>query len=314
MNTLAFFTPFITIFALIGLGALVAHLRIIDEHGASQLVSLVVNVTLPVAIFMAVVSEMTPAMLASAPLVVLLAVVVGFCMWLLARALSRPLGLRPDQAGVYAFAAACSNSGFLGLPLVMVVFGPIAAVTATMADFAVTINIFTFAVAGLDQSGKRLDLRLLVKNLLNPLFLALVVAVLWSLTGVKLPSVATDVLRRVGDSTTPLGMIALGHMLKTGWGKARFRVLPLGVLGGIRLVVAPLLMLLLVWLLPMTPEAKAISVLEVGMPPALLTAVLARQYGADHHLGLAVSLLTTVASLVTLPLLAFGVRWLFGLG
>lgn len=48
------------------------------------------------------------------------------------------------------------------------------------------------------------------------------------------------------------------------------------------------------------------------MPTAMLTAILAQQYGVDHALGVRLAVGTTLASLVTLPPLILGVLWLFG--
>jgi len=316
LDIIAFSESFLTLFALIGLGALVARLDIVDEHGASQLSALVVNVTLPAAIFVSVATEMSPDLLAAAPLVVLLGVGLGVLTYSLGRLISRKLDLSAGRRGVYAMATSCTNTGFLGIALVNAVIGPAAVVTAVLSDFATTINLFTFGVAGLGRAGKRLNPRLLLRNLCNPMFLALVLAVGWSALGLHLPSTLERLMRLVGDATTPLAMIALGHMLYASRRGPTFPPIQTGLIGVIRLVLAPLLLLAVVWCLPMTPETKAVCVLQAGMPTAMLTPILAQQYGdgADHRFGLSAAMVTTTASLLTLPLLTFLVRWLFGLG
>jgi predicted permease len=75
-------------------------------------------------------------------------------------------------------------------------------------------------------------------------------------------------LRRAGETARPL-------------------VRAVGVLAGLRLLLAPALMLAAVRLLAMPAEAEAVCLLQAGMPTAMLTAIFAQQYGLDHRFGLA---------------------------
>ena len=152
MDIVAFLEPFLILFSLVGLGALVAHLHIMGQKGVEQTSSLVLNVTLPAVIFVTVAVEMSPQMLTSVPLVVGLGVGLGVVNYTLGLLASRVLRMGARRRGVFAFAASCTNTGFLGIPLVGAVFGPVAAVTAFLFDFATTINVFTFGVAGLESS------------------------------------------------------------------------------------------------------------------------------------------------------------------
>ena len=308
----AFLQPFLVLFSLIAVGALVARLGILDGHGVAQLSALVVNVTLPAAIFVAVAADLSLDVLASTPLVVALGVGLGAATWGLGRLAGGALGLGPDQRPVYAFAAGCTNTGFLGIPLAGALLGPTALVAAVLYDFSTTINVFTFGVAGLERSASRLHLGRLLRNLLNPMFLALVLGVAWAVAGLPLRGALHEVLALTGNATTPLAMIALGHMLYASRRQAAAPGRALGVLSAIRLLLAPAAMLGAVWVLPLSAELRAVCVLQAGLPTAMLTAILAQQYGVDHALGVRLAVGTTLASLVTLPPLILGVLWLFG--
>jgi predicted permease len=311
LNLSTFLEPFIVLFGLIAVGALVARLRILDGRGVSQISSLVVNVTLPAAIFLAVAAELSLEVLRAAPLVVALGVGLGVLTWGLGRLTGGALGLGPGRRPVFSFAAGCGNTGFLGIPLVAALLGPGALVAAVLYDFGTTINIFTFGVAGLDRSASRLHLGRLVRNLLNPMFLALVIGVAWAVGRVPLPGALREALEITGDATTPLAMFALGHMLYA----ARREAAPgrdLAVLAAIRLVLAPALMLGAVWALPLPDALRAVCVLQAGMPTAMLTALLAQQYEVDAAYGVQAAVGTTLASLATIPLVALGVGALWG--
>lgn len=314
MTLLTFAEPFLVLFALIGVGALVARLKIMDREGVAHVSALVVNITLPAAIFSAVATDLSLEALTSVPLILALGVGLGAATWGLGHLVARRLALDDARRPVYAFAAGCTNTGFLGIPLAGALLGPGALVTAVLYDFTTTINIFTFGVAALDRSSSRLALGRLLRNLLNPMFLALVFGVGWAATGLRLPSPLERLLSLTGNATTPLAMMALGHMLYSARGEAPVPVAQWMSLSAIRLALAPLLMLGAVWWLPLPEEAKAVCVLQAAMPTAMLTAILAQQYGADHHFGVRAAFATTVLSLGSLPLVAWGVARAFGGG
>jgi len=312
VNLLAFAEPFVALFMLIGIGALAARLGILHQDGVADLSALVVNVTLPASIFAAVAQDLSPAALASAPLVIALGVGLGAATWGLGQAAGRLHRLDDVRQPVYAFAAGCSNTGFLGIPLVSALLGPTALLTAVLYDFSTTIIIFTLGVAGLGRQSARLSFRGLLRNLLNPMFLALVFGVAWAATGMRLPSAVSRVLRLTGDATTPLAMIALGHMLYGARNEPPVPTAQLASLSAIRLLVAPLLMAGACTLLPLANEVRAVCVLQAGMPTAMLTAILAQQYGVDAHFGVRSAFATTLLALATLPLVMFGLTQLYG--
>ena len=313
LNAIEFLQPFLVLFGLIALGSFIAHLQILDIRTVQQISRLVVDVTLPAAILVAVATELTIDMLRAAPLVVLSGVALGLTTYALGLGMARLTHQPPPRRGVMAFACGCSNTGFLGIPLVGAVFGPAAAVLAVLIDFATTINIFTFGVAGLDRAETRIDVRRLILNLLNPMFLALVLGVGWSALGWGLPSPVTALLRVVGDTTTPLAMIVLGHMLYSARERVQAAARYIGPVALIRLVIAPALMVAAISLGPgallrLPAETQAVIVLQAAMPTAMLTPVLAQQYDADVPYGVSAAVLTTLIAMITLPLIALGTR------
>ena len=68
---------------------------------------------------------------------------------------------------------------------------------------------------------------------------------------------------------------------------------------------------LFAWLLPLTVELKRVLVVQAAMPSAVFTIVVARHYGGHAPTAVQVVLATTVASLLSAPLvLAWGIQWL----
>ena len=80
----------------------------------------------------------------------------------------------------------------------------------------------------------------------------------------------------------------------------------------IRLVCFPLCYFGLIWLIPMTLELKQVMLVEAAQPAAMLPIVLARMYNQSAEIAYIVVLVTSVMSLITMPLwIHFGTLMLF---
>ncbi|MBR2313883.1 MAG: AEC family transporter, partial [Akkermansia sp.] len=114
----------------------------------------------------------------------------------------------------------------------------------------------------------------------------------------------------IGAVSTPICLIVFGCSLfdltrNFTW---QPRMLVAGVVT--RLMLAPALILLLAWLLPVDPLMKRIMVIQSAIPSAVIPVILAKRFGGVPEVGTQVLLATTLCSFVTLPIwLALGSRF-----
>ena len=69
-----------------------------------------------------------------------------------------------------------------------------------------------------------------------------------------------------------------------------------------RLVVAPALILLVAWALPVDPLIKRIMVIESAIPSAVVPVIIAKRFGGRPEVGTQILLATTICSFLTLPI------------
>lgn len=111
----------------------------------------------------------------------------------------------------------------------------------------------------------------------------------------------------IGSVATPICLILFGCSMydlsrNFSW---QPRMLVSGLLT--RLVLAPALILLLAWILPVDPLIKRIMVIQSAIPSAVIPVILAKRYGGRPEVGTQILLTTTVCSFLTLPVwLALG--------
>ncbi|MBC7189511.1 AEC family transporter [Candidatus Aerophobetes bacterium] len=169
-------------------------------------------------------------------------------------------------------------------------------------DFGCTIVMWTFGIQVISShhaGNLRGDI---IKNMLNPGILALIAGVAVIMTNFVLPGVFMEVCDLLGSITIPMALIATGSFLweagTSQWIKWHILI---AVVAG-KLVCLPLLVILLLFLFELPALMEKIIILQAAMPSMVLSSVLAERYGADSALAASGVFLTTLVSMLTVPL------------
>lgn len=220
-------------------------------------------------------------------------------MWLAARALR----FTATQTGALLLAAAFPNVTYLGLPVLEATFGTWARSVAIQYDlFATTPLLLSVGIMLAAFYGRRGQMENPLLALLKvPPIWAAAVAVGLNLGGVPMSSWMSDWLGRMAIGVAPLMLIALGLGLKLDAVSLPnlLRVTPVIL---IQLLLVPLLLWPLASLLGLRGDWLVAFVLEAAMPAMVLGLVLCDRFGLDTGLYASAVTITTVLSLVTLPM------------
>jgi malonate transporter and related proteins len=299
------------VFAVIAVGAVAGRFERFGERTATVLNDLVYWIALPALIFTSVAEADLSAgvpwsALAGSVAVVLLAYGLG---WAAARLVRRPA----LEAHAVGLVAGWGNVGYLGIPLTVAVLGPATAFAASLTSTlhtALAISVFLVAVTlggrGRGEDGAvPLPLLLARRVLGNPVVLAIAAGVAVALLRVPLPRPVATTIEMLGDLAAPGGLFALGILLRGAVGalrESRAQWIPIGAAVAVKLVAMPALALGAVALLDVPAPWAAVLVLMAALPDAATVFVLTAQYRTWYRESTAVVVLTTVLSLVTLPL------------
>ena len=162
--------------------------------------------------------------------------------------------------------------------------------------------VFTIGVYAIRRDPSYISLRAAV---LNPTTLSTLVALPLYLLKIRLPESLNGALSLLGKTTTPLCMIVLGMRLASVELKRLFsRPFVYGVCA-MKLIVYPLVAYGIVLLIPGLDETFRDCMLVLSAAPsAAVILSLAELHRCEQELSANVVLLTTLASIVTLPLLS----------
>ena len=212
--------------------------------------------------------------------------------------------------GALVLAAGWPNATYLGLPVLEETLGPWARSVAIQYDlFACTPLLLSVGILLARAHGEKGDdespLRALFR--VPPLWAALV-GVALNLAGVPLHPWFAGVLEKLALTVPPLMLVALGMGLRWDTLRADRLLLIVPVLL-IRLLLLPAVAWALVAWGGLSADLQAAITLEAAMPTMVLGVVLCDRYGLDAGLYAATVFISTLLSLITLPLW-FG--WLTG--
>lgn len=204
-----------------------------------------------------------------------------------------------------SIASVMGNVGFFGMPVVRALFpaNPEAAVYSCVFNVSLNILAWTVGVFTLTGDRKYISFR---AAFLNPTVIAVSVGlVLYLLEANRwLPRLFQDGFRTVGAMSTPLCMVILGIRLATINLKELFTAPLVWLISAGKLLVFPLFCYALVLPFPLDPVFKGSILILAGTPCASILLNLAEMFHNGQELAAKCALLTTLLSVLTIPLLS----------
>lgn len=205
-----------------------------------------------------------------------------------------------ERGSVLRYGTMIPNAGFAGISLMRDAYGPMGAFYSSMFVIPIRACIWSIGVALFSSGAEPHRVR---KILLNPCLVAVYIGLIRLITHFSLPAFLDHAISSIGECCTSVSMIFIGGVLADTnirglFSRELFR------LALLRLIVLPGLTLLLLRLLGFNAMMTATAVVLMGMPVAATTTVLAARYGADAGFAAQSMLVTTVLSLITIPLWA----------
>jgi predicted permease len=303
---LVIFAKIFSVFSISLIGYVANKIKWLPIESAKYLSMLLINIASPcLVVYSMSQQELNPETVSSviqvAALMLAAMSVVAVFSWFAVRVMKAPAA---DQ-GVYQAALTLTNSGFMGFPLALAVFGEKGLFLMIIANAVFTLFTYSIGVLML-ISGKeeKLTPKTVLKSMVSIPVVASVIGLLIFAFRIPLPSLLMSFLDTVGAITIPLSMIIIGIQL------AESRVSEVltnkQIYGSVvlRLAVIPLLLFGIFSMLPTNPFVLCIVIFAMSMPSAAVTPVLAEIHDVNAKLAAQIVFITTMVSLGSIPVAA----------
>lgn len=226
--------------------------------------------------------------------------------YLLGIAVSNLLRVPKGRKGIFRSVFFTSNTIFIGLAVNLALFGEQSTPYVLLYYVANTTFFWTLGNYEIRRDGEHGESCAAFtlqsfKQVLSPALGGFLLGVILILANLPLPAFVMDSSKYIGQLTTPLAMLFIGIVLYS----IRLKEIRLDrdilVLLAARFLICPLTVVLLERFIPLPALMAKVFVIQSAMPAMTSTGVVAKEYGADYAFGTLVTAVTTVCSMVVIP-------------
>lgn len=294
----------IVLFLVMLVGFLAYKKNYINDNASKKLSSIVVNIANPALILSSVLSMDNT--ITGKDLMTTVVIAIAVFAGLLIISIFIPIIFRVEKqsAGAYQVMTVFSNIGFMGFPIISSVYGSSALLYATLFLIPYNILIYTYGIHTMKAGKKEGKEKLKIGQILNIGVIACILAILLFIFHVKLPEFLGSVITMLSNLTAPLSMMVIGaSMAVIDWKKllSDYRLLLFSLF---KLFVLPIIGTLIVKQVISNEVICGVTMVMLATPVGSMTAMLAQEYNGDYELASKGVMLSTLLSVVTLPIVS----------
>lgn len=300
MDIMVVFQTMLKLFLLLILGFVLFKCHIFDEYTNKKISALIVNVASPMLIISSI-----AGVEGSNKSIVFLMIGAGILMYIsfiiLGKIINRIFPFPKKDWPVYECMVVFANTGFMGYPVLLDVFGQEAVFYASLIHMAFNFFVYTYAIMCLTK-GDDSEFKLNFKQLLTPGIILIFVGIFIYLFDIQLPSVLMDTINSVGSLTAPLSMMMIGSSLAVYPIKDSFTDWRSYVFAFVRLMIVPFVTMIMCRLLHIDAYYANITIITNAMPVGSMVLMLATQYNANVKIVTRNIIVSTLLSVITIPI------------
>jgi predicted permease len=314
LDTGTILTQILVLFILAGIGFVSGKTGYLPDKAGSVVSKLVMRVTMPALILSKMMSaEFSADNYFDGLKLVVVALVSLLLIFAVTRPFTKLMKIPEKSKNVYCMQALFGNVIFFAFPLFQALFGDIGVLYALFFNIGNDILLWTLGVylAG-KHKGKGFGNAL--KHIFNANMIMFIIGLVLVLTKWNLRfqgGVIYQTADMIGKVTSPLSMIFVGLVIAgskgifKNFGKKMFSVVLALQKQLIVPIIAGLLMLVAVKEGVISKTVMMIAVMQLAMPVGTLTVSIAAEYDSDYEMAADSVFVSTLLSIITLPLIAY---------
>lgn len=307
----------LAIFLLIAAGYFVGKIKVLPAGADKTLNILLIQIITPCMILSSITSKeltddtftATIQTLVGAALFFILAGIVGF---LFSKYILR---IRPDsEVGVWAYSFGSVNTGFMGFPVTLALFGQDIFYLIVMHNVVLTVYLYSAGPSMIKIGEKHSEtasvfseqnrLKAFFKSFANPNAVASLIALIMLFCGLHLPTTLFESVKTLGDATIPLSMLLVGIQLSESDLLSIIKNGKILAFSLVKMLLLPVLVFLCVNWLPLSAYVKTALIFAAVFPSAVATAPVCAMEGKGSLTAAKLIAITTLLSVGTIPLFA----------
>lgn len=295
----------IELFLIIACGYVLYKRNILSRDVDQHLSKMILNLTMPSLILYSVLIQSSSRDLVRVGQIFLISVLMYLLLPAISFLLVKILKVPDAQQGIYLCMNTYSNVGFMGFPVISALYGDEAILYAAIQNIVFNLSAYTCGILMVcRKTGNASQEQFSLKELfLSPGMLGTALAMLFYFFPVSLPSPVLGAMGSIGNLTSPVAMLLIGANLAEVPPKELLSDTRLYLFALLKQLALPLLAWPLLNILVSDTYIKGILMILLLMPTGNTVVLFANRYHLDDRLAVKGVFITTVLSIITIPLL-----------
>lgn len=293
----------IVLFIFMGIGFYCGKKGFISNSSAKTLSFIVVNIANPAMILNAGLSDEASIQGKELAFMFILAIGVFAFLILLGYIIPPILRVPAEDIGPYKVMIIFNNIGFMGFPILQAAYGPQSLLYASLFLFPFNILIYTYGIACMGKNSQEKESFDLSKAV-NVGTIACAVSLIIYIFGIPVPDFLKTTASSLSSLTGPLSMMVIGQSMINMKAKEMFGDIRLFIFSLIKLVAVPVVGIMILKLFITDELILNVCYIMLATPVASMAAMLAQQFDGDYKLASKGVALTTILSVITIPLVS----------
>lgn len=288
-------------FIMIIMGYTLVKLKIVKSEDSKVLSMVCLYLIMPCVIINSFLIDFTPEKLKGLGLAVGVAIVIHFVAWIFIKILGKVLNFNPVEKASVMY----SNAANMVIPVVMSVLGD-EWVLYSSAFVSVQLVLLWTHCKSMLSNEKGFELKKIYTNI-N--LIAIFIGILLFITKIHIPSVLQGTLKSVGGTVAPISMIITGMIMAGAELKKVFSNGRIYLVLFFRMIFFPFIVFLIIYFTGITKVIDngamilLVTFIATITPTASSITQMAQVYGNNEQYAGAINIMTTVASIITMPIM-----------
>lgn len=310
MNALIILQRMLVLFAMMMIGYFCYKKDWIDENAYGKLSKIVVNIMNPMLIINGVLNKNAGSDYRKI-IINLVLMVIYFAILIAASfPVAKLLRVKVSENYLYRLMLIFSNVGFMGIPVISSLYGETCTLYIAFYILGYNLLLYTYGLYLVarsveEENGTGKQRRgIQWKRMLNAGVVACIVAIFIFAGNIHVSSSVESFVSYIGNSAVPLSMILIGASMAQQNIRELFADMKMYVFLGLRLLLMPILAALVIKQFHVDEQLAGIFCLTFAMPIGSIVVLLASDQGADERLCTKGSVVSTLLSVITIPIVA----------
>jgi predicted permease len=296
------------------IGSIAAKFKVLTRDSKDMLSKLIFNVSLPLMLFTNFLKiEATPKLIANSFIVLSVSGFVIMFLLFIGWIVTRIFKITGSESAVFRTHSMFGNTIFLGFPLITAIYGEEGLLYASMFQLVSNVMMWTVGVVVLTH-GNGTSWKKSILRVINPNTIATITGLLFFMLSLGLPEIIITPLSEVGAANTWLSMLYIGAIMAFADVGGLLRKYSLYLISFNRLIFAPAILVSIFYLFGaitgLAPDklVSSVIILEASMPCMVTVVIMAKEFGADDHIAVGNVFVSTLLSILTLPVLVMAIN------